>query len=514
MTSSLSRRQFLSRAGVAGAGLAALGMPGLRAALAAPRRVGRLSDIDHFVIFVQENRSFDHYFGTYRGVRGFGDRRTRTPFAQPGYPVKGHGGHLLPFHLDSTKQGECTHDLTHDWGPQHRSWHGGAMDSFVREHVKAEGAGDGALTMAYYRRSDLSYYYALADAFTLCDAYHCSVIGPTDPNQLYLVSGMLDPAGKHGGPLVETTGPQAFGSLSWTTMPEQLRARGISWKAYTTPDTFAPALRDSPLPLFAQYQSDPVLAASAYGNAFPSQFQADCAAGTLPQVSWIWANAIDSDHPPAPPEYGEYTTDQILSALTGNPGLWAKTALIVTWDENGGFFDHVRPPTPRPGTPGEYLTARPLPAAAQGIAGPIGLGFRVPTLVISPFSRGGFVCSDRFDHTSTLRLLERRFGAEVPYLSAWRRSVTADMTSAFNFAAPNASVPKLPATSLSDDRVAGPDANCPTEPASLAGFPTTPYPVPRNSRPRQEKGRARRPSGPRPVHERAGGRRHRRGRRA
>src|SRR2546423_5896211 len=234
MSEALSRRDLLARGLTASAGLAALGRPGLRSALAAPRRAGKLADIDHFVIFIQENRSFDHYFGTYRGVRGCGDRRTRTPFAQPGYPVKGYGGRLLPFHLDSSKHGECTHDLTHDWGPQHRAWHGGRMDSFVREHVKAEGAVDGALTMAYYKRADLSYYHALADAFTLCDAYHCSVIGPTDPNQLYLVSGMLDPAGKHGGPVLETYGSdriQRFGSPSWTTLPDQLQAPGLSWKA-------------------------------------------------------------------------------------------------------------------------------------------------------------------------------------------------------------------------------------------------------------------------------------------
>ena len=523
MSERVSRRELLIRGAAAGAGLAALGAPGLRAALAAAPRAGRLSDIEHFVIFIQENRSFDHYFGTYHGVRGFDDPHvqklrdgsSRTVFAQPDYPVKGYGGHLLPFHLDSNMHGECTHDLTHDWGPQHRAWHGGAMDRFVREHVRAEGVQDGALTMAYYKRSDLSYYYALADAFTICDAYHCSVLGPTDPNQLYLVSGMLDPAGKHGGPLLETLGStrtQSFGSLSWTTMPEQLRARGVSWKVYTTSDNFSP-LGDTPLPLFKQYQSDPGLAAAAFGNQFPQQFQADCATGSLPQVSWIWGPVTQSEHPPAPTEWGEYTTDQILTALTGNPALWAKTALLVTWDENGGFFDHVRPPTPPPGTAGEYVTARPLPDAAEGLAGPIGLGFRVPLLIASPFSRGGFVCSDRFDHTSTLQLLEARFGAEVPYLSHWRRSVTGDLTSAFNFAAPNRSVPSLPATSLDDSRVVGPGANCPTEPSTLAGFSAPPYPVPRNGKPKQERGRARRPSGPRPAHERARGRRHRRHRR-
>ena len=150
-----------------------------------------------------------------------------------------------------------------------------------------------------------------------------------------------------------------------------------------------------------------------------------------------------SEHPPAPPIYGENATQTVLQALTANPAVWSRTALFVTWDENGGFFDHVPPPAAPPGTPGEYLTVSPLPAAAEGIAGPIGLGFRVPMLVVSPFTRGGLVCSDTFDHTSTLRFLETRFGVEVPNLSAWRRSVTGDLTSAFNFAAPpNASVPR------------------------------------------------------------------------
>src|SRR5205085_4115610 len=124
----------------------------------------------------------------------------------------------------------------------------------------------------------------------------------------------------------------------------------------------------------------------------------------------------------------------VLNTLVSNPSLWAKTALFITYDENGGFFDHVPPPTPATGTAGEYLTVSPLPPPAGGVDGPIGLGFRVPTLVVSPFSRGGFVCTDTFDHTSTLRFLETRFGAEVPNLSAWRRQATGDLTSAFSFA--------------------------------------------------------------------------------
>jgi phospholipase C len=509
MAGHLTRREIVRGGLAAGAGLAGLEWAsGLRGAMAAPARAGRLRDIEHVVIFVQENRSFDHYFGTLRGVRGFGDKQALklrdgsglSVFAQPGYPVKGYGGHLYPFRLVRDSGGECTHDVSHDWGPQHRSWNRGAMDGFVREHLKAEGPEDGPLTMGYFTRKDIPYYYALADAFTICDRFHCSVIGPTDPNQLYAVSATLDPAGKHGGPLLETL-TNRTPRFSWTTMPEQLRARGITWKAYASGDNFGPTA-DMPFPLFEQFYSDADLRTDAFTNDFPSRFQADCASGELPQVSWVWGPITHSEHPPAPVSWGEYTTDLVLKALTGNPGLWAKTALFVTYDENGGFFDHLPPPVPPKGTPGEYVTARPLPDVAEGIAGPIGLGFRVPTLVVSPFSRGGFVCSERFDLTSLLRFVERRFGAEVPNLSAWRRSVTGDMTSAFGFgtAKPDTSVPKLPPTSLSDPAIVS--SGCVTGPGGIVGAPTTPYPVPPNRGvPKQEPGKARR----RPRRGRPGG---------
>jgi phospholipase C len=488
----LTRREAL-RAGAALAG--ALAVPkSVRDALAAAPRCGRLSDIDHVVIFVQENRSFDHYFGTYRGVRGFAARDGR--FAQPGYPAPGYDGKLLPFHIDSNANGQCTHDITHDWGPQHRSWNGGAMDGFVREHLAAEGMADGPLTMGYYRRDDLPFYYALADAFTICDGFHCSVLGPTDPNQLYLASGMLDPEGRYGGPILETFGSDRisrYGTLTYTTMPEQLEARGVSWKVYSS-DNATPT-EDPAFPFFRNLQQNPALHAKALEPTFPMTFRDDCASGALPQVSWVYATIAESEHPPAPIELGEQTAGAVLGALTSNPALWQRTALFITWDENGGFFDHVRPPTPPAGTPGEFVTAATLPSAAQGIRGPIGLGFRVPLLVVSPFSRGGFVCSDRFDHSSILQFVEARFGAEVPYLSDWRRSVTGDLQSAFNFAAPDASVPALPDRRVTDPAVLG--SNCAIEPSTIAGVPNlTPYPVPPNAMPGQEPGSARRPSGP------------------
>src|SRR3954469_9837514 len=499
MRSALTRRDVL-RAGLAGG--AALALSPLdpmrvveRAKAAAPAGCGRLQDIEHIVIFVQENRSMDSYFGMYKGVRGFGD--PHGAFAQPGYDAPGYGGRLYPFHLDTKNNGECTNDITHDWGPQHRAWNSGAMDGFVREHLKAEGMAQGPVTMGYYEREDLPFYYALADAFTICDGYHCSVLGPTDPNQLYLASAWLGQDGQKGGPVMETYGSnrqQKFGSLSWTTMPEQLEARGISWKVYSS-DNFSNE-EDPPFSFFAQYYSNPTLNQNGLAPTYPADFMADVQGGSLPQVSWVYTTIVQSEHPPAPVTWGEAIAAEIVNALTSNAELWKKTALLITWDENGGFFDHVPPPTPAAGTPGEFVTAATLPDAAQGVRGPIGLGFRVPMLVVSPFARGGFVCSDRFDHTSTLRLLEARFGAEVPNLSEWRRAAVGDLTSAFNFARPDASVPALPQPSDADQRVIG--SNCTSEPATLipsAGAQLPGYPVPPNSMPKQEAGEAKRPSG-------------------
>jgi phospholipase C len=219
----------------------------------------------------------------------------------------------------------------------------------------------------------------------------------------------------------------------------------------------------------------------------------------------VLAPLLNSEHPPAPVEWGQYASAQVLSALTANPSVWRKTALFITHDENGGFFDHVPPPTAPSGTAGEYLTVSPLPGDAAGIAGPIGLGFRVPLLIASPFARGGFVCSDTFDHTSLLRFLETRFGAEVPNLSAWRRGVTGDLTSAFNFVSVDDTVPALPAPSLTDPRVV--DSTCTTSApldlltssipglAGLEAEVVQPYPVPPNSLPGQEPGAPQRPSG-------------------
>ena len=441
----MTRRQALRNLAVAGAGAAGLGAVDdlvARAVAASPQH-GKLSDIEHVVILMQENRSFDHYFGMYPGVRGFGDKHGRGAFFQRGLD----GKTVSPFHFDTG----CVADITHDWGPQHQSWNGGKMDRFLAAHQAADAPTNGsptpaAETMGYYDRSDLPFYYALADKFTLCDGYHASVIGPTDPNRLMSMSASLDPAGTHGGPLVETllaTRAATAGTFTWKTMPEQLTAKGVSWKVYTDKQQHGDL--DGVLSYFKAYRPGTRLYDRGLAPIYPADFMSDLTTGRLPKVSWVLLSLFASEHPGlSSPHAGEAGARAVVQALVSHPDVWRKTALFLNWDENGGFFDHAAPPTAPPGTAGEYLTVRNLPAAASGIRGPIGLGFRVPMLVVSPFSRGGLVCSDRFDHTSTLRFLETRFRVPVPNLSKWRRKTTGDLTSAFNFAArPNATRPAL-----------------------------------------------------------------------
>ncbi len=508
---SFDRRIFLGGALAAGAGalLAACGSPSTvtRAASIAPAG-SDLGAIEHVVFLMQENRSFDHYFGTYKGVRGFDDHPANSlgAFSQPNPEniVRSPVGRQLPFHLDvATGQGECTYDLNHSWLPQHLSRNGGAMDGFVSTHTapQFEGPVNGLLTMGYHTRSDLPYHYALADAFTICDGYHCSIMGPTHPNRLMAISGTIDPSGAHGGPvLITNPSSGARFSVDWPTMPEVLEDAGVSWKVYTPP---GPAywvgspevllVSDAILPYFSQYSNpSSSLYRKAFTPTFPADFTQDVKSATLPKVSWIIPPLGYDEHPPAPPALGAWFIDQVLQTLTSNQEVWSKTVLFVMYDENDGFFDHVVPPAPPPETPGEYLTVQPLPADAQGVAGPLGLGFRVPMLVVSPFSRGGHISSETFDHTSQLRFLEERFGVKAPNISSWRRKTVGDLTSTLHMGSAQMSAPLLPSTS--NDTVAYVDSlGCQaTDLVEIDGSqPPYPYPDPQVM-PTQEVGAARR----------------------
>ncbi|HVY90302.1 MAG TPA: alkaline phosphatase family protein [Hyphomonadaceae bacterium] len=422
------RRRFLQTAAAASAFAAA------PAVADEPAQAAKLSDIDHIIILMKENRSFDHYFGTMRGVRGFDDPTARHADGTSLFRQKDAlhpDGHILPFRVNTlSSNGQHYHDLSHDWGPQHVAWNAGKMDMWLPAHRAADGD-FGPLTMGYMTREDLPYYYALADAFTICDGYHCSVFGPTHPNRYYLMTATNDPAGKHGGPALNNSGR----AYTWETYPERLQRAGISWRVYHDKDDYGCNV----LKYFTQFQNLPETS-PLYDNAIRDRpfetLLADLRSGNIPQVTWIVPPAAVSEHPSYLPAAGEDHTSQILSALWSNPKLWARTAFIINYDENDGQFDHVAPQTPPAGTPDEFV---------HGL--PVGLGFRVPCLVISPFSRGGYVCGTTLDHTSTLKLIETRFGVEVAGLSAWRRRTVGDMTTAFGFGSPpNLEIPRLPET--------------------------------------------------------------------
>ncbi|HEV7577902.1 MAG TPA: phospholipase C, phosphocholine-specific [Caldimonas sp.] len=467
------RRKFLK---IVGSGAVAGTLPpSIARALEIPahRRTGTIADVEHVVILTQENRSFDHYFGTLRGVRGFADpRAVKLSSGKPVWYQPGASGDVLPFRPPVDNLGlTFLPDPPHGWNDTHAAWRDGFHDRFVPNK--------GVRAMTYHTRKDIPYHFALADAFTVCDAYHCSLMGPTDPNRYHLWTGWTGNNGLGGGPVITN----AEVGYDWTSFPERLQAAGISWKVYQdvgdglnaagswgwTGDPFIGNFGDNSLLYLHQYQNaqpgNPLADRAKTGtnikalNRDPNRlfdvFREDVRTGKLPQVSWIASPEAFSEHPNFPADYGAWYISQFLDILTSNPDVWSKTVVFINYDEEGGFFDHMVPPTPAasadrgastvdvaleiyPGDPGH-------PSANYG------LGMRVPMLVVSPWSSGGWVNSQVFDHTSIIRFLEARFGQGRPALfesniTPWRRAVVGDLTSAFDFDRSNARVAALPAT--------------------------------------------------------------------
>jgi len=447
-----NRRAFLKHAG-AGLTVGALPLPIARAlALPASGKTRSIMDIEHVVILMQENRSFDHYFGMLRGVRGFSDPR---PLILPSGQTVWHqpspdGETIKPFRLDSkTSAAQSMASLDHSWKGTQARWN----------NHNAWIAAKGPMTMGHFTREDLPFYYALADAFTICDAYHCSLFGPTNPNRLFLFSGTNGLAvGNDGLQAIENPADEpnesadprndakAFKPYGWTTYAERLQQAGIDWRIYQEYDNYG----DNGLAYFARFRgldstselydrarswaptSNPANAKQSRGEHLVARFEADVAGGRLPQVSWIVAPYILSEHPAACPAYGEQLTARIIGVLAARPEVWAKTVFILNYDENDGFFDHVPPPVPsvRPGTGKSSMVLDGETYHGE----PVGLGPRVPMLIVSPWTKGGFVNSELFDHTSVIRFLEKRFGVMEPNITPWRRAVCGDLTSAFDFA--------------------------------------------------------------------------------
>jgi phospholipase C len=316
--------------------------------------------------------------------------------------------------MDTTKtSAQATPGLGHGWPDQHAAWNNGAMDNWI--------PAKGAQTMGYFKQADIPFHWALAAAFTVCDGYHCSVLGPTDPNRLYMWTGWIDPNGTGGGPSIDNSMAYNNPYLTWTTYPERLTAAGISWRIYQEYDNYD----DNGLAWFQQYanadHSSPL-----WQNAMIKKpagwFEDDALNDRLPQVSWLVAPSSQSEHPNWSPAAGAQYIASKIDAIAANPAVWAKTAFILMYDENDGYFDHVLPPTAPAGTADEYVDGA-----------PIGLGFRVPCVIVSPWTVGGYVATDTFDHSSLIRFVETRFGVQEPNISAWRRQTVGDLTSAFQF---------------------------------------------------------------------------------
>ncbi|HWG00790.1 MAG TPA: phospholipase C, phosphocholine-specific [Trebonia sp.] len=511
----LSRRNLIRGAAVAGAAAAAASVSTAGTAHAevttshdarqagGHRRFGDIRDIKHVMILTQENRSFDMYFGTLKGVIGYGDQAAITlpggysvfqqPLTAPGKPGTGT---QYPFALADGKvtstplppnaeQGaQNANGTDHSWETQHEAWNGGLMNAWY--------TAKGIETLGHFRRADIPFHYALADAYTIGDAYHCSVLSATGPNRTYLWGGTINADQEHGGYVANNGGDELGRFLPWQSYPETLQDAGVTWKVYQGSDnygdngvqyykTFAdldPSQGGTGAPGNPFYDNglttvpEPLNYETHNGDNLANAIKADVEAGKLPRVSWVVTNQQYSEHPDGAPADGAYYVGKVLQALAADPGVLNSTLVIIDYDENDGAFDHVPPPVAPAGTTDEFYLESSLAPAPL----PVGLGYRVPLLLLSPWTRGGWVTSEVSDHTSVLQFLEKWTAALgkpaiCPNISAWRRGVCGDLTSALDFEHPVYGLPDLPFVSAP----AG-EAN------SYEILPTT------NARPAQEKG--------------------------
>lgn len=560
-----NRREFLKKAGIlAGSfGLLQYLPKSIEAALAInPIEGSTFLDAEHIVMLMQENRSFDHSFGTLRGVRGYNDRRAiKLANGNPVWLQSNAQGHTYAaFRLDiKNSKASWTSDLPHSWENQIGAWNKGRFDKWLEWKTSGRKEfGEIPLTLGYYTREDLPFYYAFADAFTICDHHFCSSLTGTTTNRHFFWTGKCtdDVQSK---PLVRNSDVYFNKTAQWRTFPERLQEAGVSWKVYQNEISLQSELNGSNVSLLGNFTDNNLewfdqynvrfkkshldfykrrvdelpleintikeqLAVSKdqksqltlqqkqeqlisfqqelelysddnydkltaeqkelHARAFQTnendptyhqveevefeglmirvpkgdilhQFREDVSKGTLPTVSWLVAPQVFSDHPSAP-MYGAWYVSEILNILTKDPEVWKKTIFILNYDENDGYFDHV-PPFVAPnladkesglvtedlkdGLNTEYVTREQELASGvadkNATAGPVGLGYRVPLIVASPWSKGGWVNSEVFDITSTLQFMEtfiqKKFKKNIKEtnISNWRRAVTGDLTSVF-----------------------------------------------------------------------------------
>jgi phospholipase C len=480
-----SRRHFLQLTATVGlntAGLTTfLGSISRALALPASNVTGTLSDVQHVVVLMLENRSFDHYFGSLRGVRGFGDRHPPPlPSGKPVWFQSDGEREISPFRLNTkTTSALRTPGTPHTFSDAQGAWGQGKLGLWPKFKTP--------MSMGHYVREDIPFQFALAEAFTLCDAHHCSVTTGTDPNRIVFFSGSnFDPEHRErgenctdanaevnnlrcwlkGGALPSPGYIYQGSAFTWLSIPELLERAGISWRIYQDPNDNWQGLMHGGLAFksFRESQVGSAVFEKGMSHWSLETLAQDVKGGSLPQVSWILPPMLWSEHPTSSSSLqGAELTSRVLDTLTANPEVWGRTVLFLTFDENDGLFDHVPPPAPPSynldGTlagaatldlKGEYFSdpERKYLHPEDKVSGtvrPWGLGPRVPLYVISPWSRGGWVNSQVFDHTSVGQFLEKRFGIHIPAISPWHRAICGDLTSAFDFQRPNEVIsPELP----------------------------------------------------------------------
>jgi phospholipase C len=356
----MTRGAFLKRTGTAGAAVLGGSLWATSPAAARARR-RRGPAIRNLVISCQENHSFDHYFGYASQVqaKGFGPP---PRYFQP----DAAGGHHAPHELTALS----TSDPAHDWTSVHLQYDGGKMDGFYMS--------SGEVATGYYTANELPFYYSLFEHAGLCANYFCSLLGPTWPNRFYLMSGTSGGITNNG-----FWGYGIFDSGRWPIILDLLDDAGVSWKIYNLGgiDDVPSGESDNVAVFWSRWAHDPRTTGSQ------ADYVNDCRTGNLPQVSWLipsYTNGLD-EHPPADVSVGMNLQKDMITALRRSP-LWERSAFLLTYDEHGGFFDHVAPPQ----------------------VDAYGLGVRVPLWVVSPLARKGVVTSRKpAEHVSTLKLIER-----------------------------------------------------------------------------------------------------------
>ncbi len=365
-----------------------------------------IKKIKHVIFIIQENHSFDNYFGTYPGADGLPSQTClhALPTSQ---------GCLRPFHQTSLTL-HC--DLPHDWINAHAAYNNGKMDGFVW----AEGSVD---TLGYYDGHDIPNYWDYAKHFTLCDRFFSSLNGPSFPNHLYTV------AAQSGGIVQNVFSVKQLDKvlddddgIKFKSIFTLLKDTKISWKYYVDTNPNPPVVflgsgqkyvmnpvptkfyHWNPLPGFKEIRDNPKLMANLVAQ---TQFYADLKNGTLPQVSYLVPDMDDSEHPPADIQRGMWYVTRLINAVMKSR-YWDDSVIFLTWDDYGGFYDHVPPP---------QMDA-------------FGFGPRVPTLVISPYARSGFISHDVYEFSSILKFMEVRWG--LPSLTP-RDDRARDMLNCFDF---------------------------------------------------------------------------------